>query len=164
MQKVFYLLMFSLLFVACNDSDKDDERAPNDAFKSVKVVITRVSSDFSHFFLNTTLTIENDKKNYQINNTDFDIVMEDETNLLLIKKHEPVTSKYEVELKLRDVKIQVLETPMLDSENGDLDWDEFDIDLNTKIEIYVGGRLKSTQSFVFDKNTANINISQYSEK
>lgn len=156
MQKVFFLLLLPLLFISCGDNE--DENLPNNDLKSVKVVITRESSDFSPFFLNTTLTIDNDSKNCQINKTDFDMVMEDETNLLLIKKHEPVTSKYEVEIKLRELKIQVLENPMIDSE------EEVDADLNTKVEIYVDGQLKATQNFVFDKNAANINIVQYSEK
>lgn len=156
MQKVFFLLLLPLLFISCGDNE--DDNLPYNDMKSVKVIITRESSDFSPFFLNTTLTIDNDKKNYQINKTDFDMVMEDEVNLLLIKKHEPVTSKYEVEIKLRKVKIQVLENSMIDSE------DEVDADLKTKVEIYVDGQLKNTQNFVFDKNTANINIVQYSEK
>lgn len=156
MQKVFLLLLFPLLFISCGDNE--DDNLPNNNYKIVKVIITRESSDFTHFFLNTTLTIDNDSKNYQINKADFDMVIEDETNLLLIKKHEPVTSKYEVEIKLRKVKIQVLENPIIDSE------DEVDADLNTKVEIYVDGQLKATQNFVFDKNTANINIVQYSEK
>lgn len=156
MQKVFFLLLLPLLFISCGDNE--DDNLPNNDLKSVKVVITRESSDFSPFFLNTTLTIDNDNKNYQINKADFDMVIKDESNLLLIKKHEPVTSKYEVEVKLRKVKIQVLENPMIDSE------DDVDADLNTKVEIYVDGQLKTTQNSLFNKNTANINIVQYSEK
>lgn len=156
MQKVFFLLLVSLFLCSC--SDNEDDNLTNDDFKSVKVVITRESSDFTHFFLNTTFTIDNDSKNYQINKADFDMVVEDEINLLLIKKHEPVTSKYEVEVKLREVKIQVLENPMIDSE------DEVEADLNTKMEIYVDGQLKKTHNFIFNKNSSNINILQYSEK
>lgn len=162
MQKVFPVLLSVFFLLSCSD-DKDDPQ-PSGECKTVKVVVTRTSSNYTLFFLNTTLTIDNNKENYQISKSDFDMVLEDETNLLLIKQQKPITAKYEVEVKLRDVKIQVLENPILDSENEDIDWDTIEADLTTKVEIFVDGELKRTQNFVFDKESANLNIVQYSEK
>ncbi|NMA74242.1 MAG: hypothetical protein GX963_08820 [Bacteroidales bacterium] len=159
MRKVFYLLMLTLVLFSCSDN-KDEEPSTKD-FKTVKVVITRESNDLSKFWLNTVFTLKNDKENHLFNEKDFDLILPDETNLLLYKKHSVLTNRYEAEIKLRKVDIQVLENPLiLDEAKVE---DESKMTFDTKIEIFVNGKLKKSQSFTFDYTTANLNIVQYSE-
>lgn len=159
MKKVFYLLMFTLVFFSC--SDNEDEQPSTKDFKTVKVVITRESNDLSKFWLSTVFTLKNDKENHLFNEKDFDLIVPDETNLLLYKKHSALTNRYETEIKLRKVDIQVLENPLiLDEAKVE---DESNMTFDTKIEIFVNGKLKKSQSFTFDYTTANFNIVQYSE-
>ena len=163
MRKVFYLLMFTFVLFSCSDGGNEDEHEQPSSkdFKTVKVVITRESNDLSKFWLNTVITLKNDKENHLFNEKDFDLIVPDEINLLLYKRHSILTNRYEAEIKLRKVDIQVLENPLI-LEEAEVE-DESKMTFDTKIEIFVNGKLKKSQSFTFDYTTANFSIVQYSE-
>lgn len=157
MQKVFYLLLLSVFLFSCSDSDEDKDGGVLDNYKTVKIVVTRVSNDLSLFYGGTTLTIPLDKANSQYNSKDFDQALENDGKVLLSKINEPLISKQEFILKQKSVDIQVLDIPQLED---DLE----DVSLTTKIEILVNDEVVKSQTFIFDTESSNLNLVQYSKK
>lgn len=157
MKKVFLLLALTLSFFACSDDDNEKESPIN--YKTVKVIVTRTSSNISLFEGGTILTIPLDKINTQYNAKDFDKVLENDGKILLVKINEALYTKREFTLKQKTVNIQILDTPQLFDE-VDIESDNFD--LETKIEIQIDGQIVKSQIFIFDVDNTNMNLIQYS--
>lgn len=158
MKKVFLLIALTLSFLSCSNDDNEKESPIN--FKTVKVIVTRTSSNISLFEGGTILTIPLDLLNSKYNIDDFDQVLENDGKVMLTKLNNPLSTKQEFTLKQKNVNIQILDTPQLLDE-FDLETDSFD--LETKIEILVDGQIIKSQTFIFDANNTNMNLIQYSE-
>lgn len=162
MQKVLYAVLLSvILFSSCSDDkDKTLEEGISGNFKEVKVLITRTSNNHSLFNGGTILTIPASKSNTQYNEKDFDSVLGDDDNLMLAKLNEPLTAKQEFTIKQKSVKIQVVDTPqLLDT----VDPDTEELDLKTKIEIFVNEKLVKSETYVFSEHSIP-NILQYEKQ
>lgn len=160
MKKVFYVLL-SVLFLSCSDDNDEKDTRILDNYKTVKIIFTRTSNNYSLFFGGTILTIPQDKLNSKYDSKDFDSVLENEGKLLLGKINEPISSKQEFTLKQKIVNIQVLDTPQLRDE---IDGDADSFNLTTKIDIFVDNDLVKSQSFIFDTALSNLNLVHYSNK
>lgn len=160
MEKVFYAVLISLLTLSCSDDeDKSLEEGVSGNFKTVKVVLTRISSNHAQFNGGTILTVSADKSNLQYDERDFDSILGDEEYLMLAKLNEPLTAKQEFIIKQKSVKVQIVDAPqLLDTVDPDTD----NYDLTTKIEIFVNEKLVKSETYVFSDFSIP-NIIQYKE-
>lgn len=160
MEKAFYAVLLSLLALSCSDDeDKALEESISGNFKTVKVVLTRTSSNHTLFDGGTILTVSANKSNLQYDEKDFDSILGDEEYLMLAKVNEPLTAKQEFTIKQKSVKVQIVDTPqLLDTINPDTD----DYDLMTKIEIFVNEKLVKSETYEF-RHFSIPNIMQYKE-
>lgn len=158
MKKVFLLIVLTLSFLSCSNDDNEKESPIN--YKTVKVIVTRTSSNISLFEGGTILTIPLDLLNSKYNTGDFDQVLENDGKVMLAKLNDPLSDKQEFTLKQKIVNIQILDTPQLLDE-VDIESDNFD--LETKIEILIDDQLVKSQTFIFDVDNTNMNLVQYSK-
>lgn len=161
MKQLFYTLLLSVFLFSCSDDDKNSENEIPGNFKTVKIVLSRTSSDHSLFLGGTILTIPIDRSNTQYNAKDFDSVLDNVENILLSKLNNPVGAKQVFTIKQKKVNIQVLDTPQLQDE---IESEDFTGELKTTIEIFVNDILVKEGSFLFDSDGVNLNLIQYSEK
>ncbi len=160
MEKAFYAVLMSLLVLSCSDDeDKILEESVSGNFKTVKVILTRTSSNHALFDGGTILTVSADKSNLEYDEKDFDSILGDEEYLMLAKVNEPLTAKQEFTIKQKTVKIQIVDTPQL-LDTIDPDVDEYD--LTTKIEVFVNDKLVKSETYEFSHFSIP-NILQYKE-
>lgn len=161
MKQLLYILLLSVFLFSCGDDEDNTLDKDNlGKFKTVKVVLTRTSTDLQLFNGGTILTIPTDKSNSQYNDKDFDTILGDNDNLMLAKINEKLSVKQEFTIKQKSVNVQIVDTPQL-LENIDPDVDEYN--LKTKIEIIVDGKLVAeSEVFVFSEFSIP-NIFQYKE-
>lgn len=150
MKQLLYTLLLSVFFFSCSDDeDKTLDKDISGNFKTVKVVLTRTSANYSLFTGGTILTIPANKSESQYNAKDFDSVLGDEDNLMLAKLNNTLSAKQEFTIKQKSVKIQVVDTPQL-LDSVDPDNDKFD--LTTKIQVYVNNKLVAeSETYVFSE-------------
>lgn len=160
MEKVFYAVLISLLTLSCSDDeDKTQEEGVSGNFKTVKVVLTRISSNHAQFNGETILTVSANKANLQYNGKDFDSVLGDEEYLMLAKINEPLTARQEFIIKQKSVKVQIVDTPqLLDTINPDTDA----YSLTTQIDVFVNDKLVKSETYVFSEFSIP-NILKYNE-
>lgn len=157
------LMMLPFLFVSCGD----DESTTDDQYKEVKVTIERTSTTLDVFYGGDVLTIPIDKKNTVYDSKQFDQVIDNTNeNILLMKVNNVLIAKQEFTLSQKKVSIQILDTPQIENEikeSTDADVIDQTYSLNTKIKITVDGKTVKEQSYKFSASSANANLLLYAE-
>lgn len=156
--KKFLLLFafFPVFFLSCGDDDDVTEN-----YKEVKISIERVSNDLSVFGGGDVITIDSDKNNNKYDQKQFDNVYSDENkNILLGKVNKVLVTKQEFIVSQKKVKIQLIDSPLLDDE---IDNEDNYYTLKTTVRVFVDNKQVKEVVFDYSESLANINIVQYAE-
>ncbi len=159
-KQIFTLLTMCvcLVFISCSDDDKNEDQTN---YKDIEIVVERTSNGIDAFFGGDIITIVSDKDNTVYDASDFDQVLENDGKKLLSKVLDSFTSSNTYKIKQKNVNVQFLETPQIKDDVSEEVAEN--LNLVTKIKIFVDKELVKEQTFNFSLEGANIQMVTYSK-
>lgn len=153
-----FTMCVCLFFISCSDDDKNEDQTN---YKDIEIVVERTSNRIDAFFGGDIITIISDKDNTVYDKADFNQVLDNDGKKLLSKVLNSFTNYNKYKIKQKNVNLQFLETPQI-KDNVKEEVAE-NLNLVTKIKIFVDKKLVKEQTFNFSLGSANIQMVTYSE-
>lgn len=160
-KQIFTLLTLyvCLIFISC--SDDDDKNKDQTNYKDIEIVVERTSNKIDAFFGGDIITVVADMNNTVYDTSDFDQILDNDGKKLLSKVLHSFTSSNTYKIKQKNVNVQFLETPQIKDDVSEEVAEN--LNLMTKIKIYVDKEVVKEQTFSFSLESPNIQMVTYSK-